>query len=56
MIPSRRITLKKGRGRIRWLSQLMVPGRREWNDQLLNEYMYPHDVAEVMKIKLSERV
>jgi hypothetical protein len=56
MVPSRRITLKKGRGRIRWLSQLMVPGQHEWNDQLLNEYMYPHDVAEVMKIKLSERV
>jgi hypothetical protein len=54
--PSRRITLKKGHGRIKWVSQLMVPGWHEWNEQLLNEYMYPHDVAEVMKIRLSERV
>jgi hypothetical protein len=51
-----RPTLKKGCDRIRWVSQLMVPGWREWNEQLLNEYMYPHDVVEVLKIRLSERI
>jgi hypothetical protein len=54
--PSRKITLKKGRGRMRWVSQLMVPGRHEWNEQILHECMYLHDVVEVLKIRLSKRV
>jgi hypothetical protein len=55
-MPGFLITLKKGRGRIRWVSQLTVPDRCEWNEQTLHECMYPHDVAEVLKIRLSERV
>jgi hypothetical protein len=53
--PSRRITLKKGRARIRWVSQLMVPGRREWDVRLLQSVLYPHDVQEVLKLRLSAR-
>jgi hypothetical protein len=30
--PSRKITMRKGRARIRWVSQLMVPRRQEWNE------------------------
>jgi hypothetical protein len=52
---SRRITLKKGRCRLKWVSELMVLGRREWNEQLLRTCLYPHDVAEVMKIRLPDR-
>jgi hypothetical protein len=41
---------------MRWVSQLMVPGRCEWNEQLLKECMYPHDIDEVFKIRLSKRI
>jgi hypothetical protein len=34
----------------------MLPDRREWNEQLLKECLYPHDVNEVLKIRLSERI
>jgi hypothetical protein len=46
-----KITLKKGRSRLRWVSQLMVPGRWEWDETVLHTCLYPHDVAEVMKIR-----
>jgi hypothetical protein len=54
--PSRWISLKKGHGRMRWVSQLMLPGRREWDEQMLNKCMYSHDVAEVLKIRLLDRL
>jgi hypothetical protein len=54
--PSRRLSLKKGRLRLQWVSQLMLPDRREWNEQLLKECLYPHDVNEVLKIRLSKRI
>jgi hypothetical protein len=31
----------------------MQPGQREWDEQVLNECLYPHDMAEVLKIRLS---
>jgi hypothetical protein len=34
----------------------MHPRCREWDEQMLNECMYPHDMAEVLKIRLSERL
>jgi hypothetical protein len=33
----------------------MHPGRREWDAQMLNSCLYPHDVEEVRKIRLSDR-
>jgi hypothetical protein len=33
----------------------MVPGRREWDVQLLKSVLYPHDVQEVLKVRLSNR-
>jgi hypothetical protein len=47
-----KITMKKGRLRIRWVSQLMKSGRREWDDQSINSCMYPYDACEVLKIRL----
>jgi hypothetical protein len=32
--PSCRISLKKGRNRLRWISQLMKEGTREWDEQI----------------------
>jgi hypothetical protein len=54
--PSRRITMKKGHARFRWVSQLMVPGRREWNEQVINACMHPHDPEQVLRIRLSDRI
>jgi hypothetical protein len=34
----------------------MHPGRREWDAQMLNSCLYPHDVEEVRKIRLSDCV
>jgi hypothetical protein len=34
----------------------MVPGRWEWDVQLLMSCLLPHDVAEVQKIRLSDQV
>jgi hypothetical protein len=53
--PSRTLSLKRGRSRLRWVSQLMLPGRREWDVQLIKTLLYPHDVDEVLKIWLSNR-
>jgi hypothetical protein len=51
--PSLGIKVKKGRARIRWVSQLMVTGRREWDEGVLSSNLLPHDAAEVRKIRLS---
>jgi hypothetical protein len=55
-IPSSfRPSLKKGRARLRWVSQLMKPGSQEWDKQAINSCMYPHDAKEVLNIRLSQR-
>jgi hypothetical protein len=46
-----KITMKKGRSRLLWVSQLMVPGLREWDENVLRACLYPHDAVEVMKIR-----
>jgi hypothetical protein len=51
-----KISYKKGRSHLRRVSQLMVPGRREWDVQVLRSCLLPHDVVEVQKIWLSDRV
>jgi hypothetical protein len=48
--------MKRMRTRLRWVSQLMIPGRREWDEQLLRTILYPHDVHVVLKVRLLERV
>jgi ribose 1,5-bisphosphokinase PhnN len=50
-----RITMKKGRVRLRWVSQLVLPDRREWDEQLIEQCMYTHDAREVLQIRLSDR-
>jgi hypothetical protein len=54
--PSLGIKLKKGRTRIHWVSQLMVTGRWEWDAEMLRTSLFPHDAAEVRKIRLSDRM
>jgi hypothetical protein len=50
--PSRRLTMKKGRSRLRWVFELMLPGGHAWNEQLLRTCLLPLDVEEVLKIRL----
>jgi hypothetical protein len=50
---SSRITMKKGRTHLRWVSQLMISGRREWDMQLLHTCMHDHDIDEVSTLCLS---
>jgi hypothetical protein len=52
----RKISLKKGRSRLRWVSKLVVPGRRESNESLLKECMFDHDVCKVLKLRLSNKL
>jgi hypothetical protein len=54
--PSLKINGRKGRARLRWVSQLMVPGRREWDMNVLRSCLLPHDVEEAGKICLSDRI
>jgi hypothetical protein len=44
--------MKRGRARLRWVSQLMKTGTLEWDEQTINACMFPHDPAEVLKIRL----
>jgi hypothetical protein len=47
---------EKGPVSLRWVSQLMLPGRREWDVQTIQACLYPRDVEEVIKIRLSDRI
>jgi hypothetical protein len=53
--PSFKVCLKKGRGRLRWVSQLMKPNQREWDVDVIKSCLYPVDADEVLKLRLSDR-
>jgi hypothetical protein len=53
--PFRKILMKRGRAHIRWVSQLMVPCHREWGVPILRSVLFPHEVQEVLKVRLSYR-
>jgi hypothetical protein len=48
--------MRKGRTRLRWVSQLMIRGSREWDDNVLSTCFFNHDIQEVKKIRLSNRI
>jgi hypothetical protein len=50
-----KLSLKKGRSRFQWVSQLMRTDRREWDEVLVRPCLHPHDTDEVLKICLSKR-
>jgi hypothetical protein len=52
---TRKISLKKGRSCLSWVSQLMKPGLREWDEQIMATCLYAHDVKEVLKLRLPVR-
>jgi hypothetical protein len=44
--------VEKKTSRLRRVDQLFIPGTKEWDVQVLEKFMWPHDVAEVRKIKV----
>jgi hypothetical protein len=38
------------------VSQLMIAGRREWGTQVLRTCFYNHDIKDICKIRLSDRM
>jgi hypothetical protein len=54
-MPSLKLSLKKARTHLRWVSQLMKVGRFEWDEQVIRACMYPHDAKEVLKIRLPQQ-
>jgi hypothetical protein len=51
-----RISVKKGRSRLTWVSQLMIAGQQQWDTYMFITCVYPHDAYEVLKIRLPERI
>jgi hypothetical protein len=41
--------VKKGRSRLRWVSQLMITGQWEWDTHMIRTCVYPNDADEVLK-------
>uniref|UniRef100_A0A0A9ESI1 Reverse transcriptase zinc-binding domain-containing protein n=1 Tax=Arundo donax TaxID=35708 RepID=A0A0A9ESI1_ARUDO len=54
--PPLKISLCKGRCRLRWVSQLMKEGRKEWDVDRFKECLFKHDWEEVLKVQLSDRL
>jgi hypothetical protein len=52
--PYFKVSLKKGRSRLRWVTQLMKPNLRDWDEHVIRSCMYPVDAGEVLKIRLTE--
>jgi hypothetical protein len=40
--------------RIRWVPQLLLPGRREWDEQTVKACFYPPNVEEILRIRLAD--
>lgn len=40
------------RSRLRWVNQLMLPDKREWNEELIRQIFYSFDADEICKINI----
>ena len=49
-----KITGKQSHTRIKWVSELIDPVTRTWNEELIRKILLPHDVDEVLKIRLPQ--
>lgn len=47
-----KMTEFKRRSRLRWVNQLMVHGRKEWNEALVHQLFHRFDAEEICKIKI----
>ena len=46
--------MKQSRTRIKWVFELIDPVTRTWNEELIRKILLPHDVDEVLKIRLPQ--
>jgi hypothetical protein len=53
-IPTMKVTGKKVNCRLRWVSQLMRPDDREWDEALIKRVLLDHDAEEILKIRIPE--
>lgn len=49
------VTTKQGRCRLKWVSDLLEQGRREWDFELLRHIFNEPDVESISRIKLPQR-
>ena len=47
-----KITEFKRRSRLRWVNQLMMPGRKEWDADLVHQMFHEYDAEEICKIRI----
>ena len=47
-----KVTAKKNRTMIKWVSDLMMSGQRRWDENLIRHLFYPHDAEEILKLRI----
>jgi hypothetical protein len=40
---------------LRWVSELIKPDTRSWDEATVRKYFYPHDAEDILAIKLTQR-
>lgn len=48
--PSPKITTKKNKTRLKWVSDLFLGGTRKWDENLIRYLFYPHDAAKILNL------
>lgn len=43
-----KISGKKNRSRLKWGSELFIPGKKVWNEEMVLFVFYPHDVDAIL--------
>jgi hypothetical protein len=52
---SLKVSGKKKETRLRWVSELIKPDTRSWDEDTVRKYFYPHDAEAILAIKLTQR-
>ena len=47
-----KVTAKKNRTRIKWVSDFILSGPRRWDENLVRHLFYPHDAEEILSLCL----
>jgi hypothetical protein len=52
---SLKVSGKKKETRMRWVSELISPNTRLWDENKIRTYFFPHDAEAILAIKLTQR-
>nr|AAO34487.1 putative reverse transcriptase [Oryza sativa Japonica Group]ABF97663.1 retrotransposon protein, putative, LINE subclass [Oryza sativa Japonica Group] len=47
---------KRSRARLKWVADLMLPNKQEWDERLIRQLFYPADADIILNIQLSHRM